>query len=97
MPKSIKRNSNPAAMENLAAIADSLNLGRVAQVRIFDNDDVIQLLRVVVEQNGGQVGFAKRNSIDRSHVNRALRRKKPVGDAVARALKLRKIYVLELP
>jgi hypothetical protein len=40
------------------------NLGRHALV--FDEDDVVRLLRAAVEREGGQSAFAKRHGVDRA-------------------------------
>jgi predicted transcriptional regulator len=59
----------------------------------FDRNDIVRLLRAVVEREGGQTAFAKRHRIDRSTINRVLKGKLPVGDAIAKVLKLRRVYV----
>jgi DNA-binding phage protein len=60
---------------------------------IFDQDDLYRMLRAAVEREGGQTAFAKRDHIDRSRLNKILKRKKRPGDAVAKALGLHKVYV----
>jgi DNA-binding phage protein len=62
---------------------------------IFDQDDLYRMLRAAIEREGGQTAFAKRHHIDRSRLNKVLKRKKRPGDAVARALGLRRVYVAE--
>ncbi len=62
---------------------------------VFDEDDVVRLLKAAVEREGGQAAFAKRHRIDRSTINRVLKGKLPVGDTVAKVLKLRRVYVAE--
>jgi hypothetical protein len=69
------------------------NLGFDAHV--FNNDDVIRLLKAAVKREGGQAAFAKRYGIDRPLVNMVLNGKRPVGDSIARALGLRKVYIAE--
>jgi predicted transcriptional regulator len=59
----------------------------------FDRNDIVRLLRAVVEREGGQTAFAKRHRVHRSSVNRVLKGKLPVGDAIAKVLKLRRVYV----
>jgi hypothetical protein len=44
---------------------------------------------------GGQTAFAKRHGVDRVLVNMIVNSKRPVSDAVAKALGLRKVYVAE--
>jgi len=63
-----------------------------SRARIFDDDDVIELLKVAIEREGNQGAFAKRHEIERSYVNQMLNRKKPVNSAVLRALGLRRVY-----
>jgi len=44
---------------------------------------------------GGQTAFAKRHGLDRVLVNMILNGKRPVNDAIAKALGLCKVYVAE--
>jgi DNA-binding phage protein len=59
---------------------------------IFDDDEVVQLLRAAVKRAGTQDAFAKRHGIDRTHLNQILSRKKSVNAAVVKALRLQKVY-----
>ena len=59
---------------------------------IFDDHEVIQLLRAAIERVGSQDAFARRHGMDRTHVNQILSGKKSVNTAVMRALRLRKVY-----
>jgi hypothetical protein len=59
---------------------------------IFDDDDVIQLLRTAIEREGSQMAFAKRHDINRTYLNMVLSGKRSVGDSVAEALGLHKVY-----
>jgi len=61
------------------AIALSSGLGRSALV--FDDDDVVHLLRAAVEREGSQIAFAKHHGINRTYLNMVLSGKRPVGDA----------------
>jgi predicted transcriptional regulator len=61
----------------------------------FDRNDIVRLLKAAVEREGGQAAFAKRHRIDRSTINRVLKGKLPVGDAVAKVLRLRRVYIAE--
>jgi hypothetical protein len=75
------------------AIALSSGLGRSALV--FDDDEILVLLRAAIKREGGQVAFAKHYSVNRTYLNMVLRRKRPVGGAVAEALGLHKVYAVE--
>jgi hypothetical protein len=70
-------------------------LGR--ESRIFEERDVIQLLKSAIEREGDQTSFARRHGIDRTHVNQILNRKKQINRAVMKALGLRKVYAPEWP
>jgi hypothetical protein len=59
---------------------------------VFDDNDLVQLLRVAIEHEGSQMAFAKHHGINRTYLNMVLSGKKPVGDAIAAALGLRKVY-----
>ncbi|MFZ0236093.1 MAG: hypothetical protein WBG18_26410 [Xanthobacteraceae bacterium] len=65
------------------------------RVFVLDEKDVVRLLRAAVEREGGQTAFAKHHGIDRSRLNRILNGKLPVYDPIAKALRLRKVYVAE--
>jgi predicted enzyme involved in methoxymalonyl-ACP biosynthesis len=61
---------SPKANNEIRAIAQSSSLGRNAHV--FDDDDVLQLLRTAIEQEGSQRLFVPRYDIDRSDLNTTL-------------------------
>ena len=73
--------------------AVSSNLGFDAHA--FDNDDVVRLLAAAVESEGSQTAFAKHHGINRTHLNMIIKRKKPVGDSVAEAVGLRRVYIAQ--
>jgi len=62
---------------------------------VLDDDDVVRLLRVAIEREGGQVAFAKHHRVNRTYLNMVLNRKRPMGDAVAEALGLHRVYTLK--
>jgi predicted DNA-binding protein (UPF0251 family) len=63
---------------------------------VFDEEEVIKLLRAAVDREGSQAEFARRHGVDRVHVNRLLKGAKTnVTSAIARALKLRKVFISE--
>jgi DNA-binding phage protein len=63
---------------------------------IFDDDEVIHLLRAAIEREGSQDAFARRHGIDRTHLNQILSGKKSVNKVVERFLGLRKVYAPKL-
>jgi DNA-binding phage protein len=67
--------------------------GRLAVV--FEEDDLIRLLRAAVERAGGQAAFAKHYKVDRSRVNRILSRQLRASEAIAKALGLRRAYIAD--
>jgi DNA-binding phage protein len=67
--------------------------GRLAVV--FEENDLIRLLRAAVERKGGQAAFAKRYKVDRSRVNRILSRQLRASEAIAKALGLRRAYIAD--
>jgi hypothetical protein len=75
------------------ALALSSGLGRNALV--FDEKDIVGLLRIAIEREGSQSAFCRSYGINRSYVNRVLRGEKPVGDRAAEALGLRKAYIVK--
>jgi hypothetical protein len=61
---------------------------------VFDDDDVVNLLRTAIEREGSQSAFAKHHRINRTYLNMVLSGKRPVGDAIAGTLGLHKVYVV---
>jgi hypothetical protein len=59
---------------------------------IFNDQEIIELLRTAIERVGSQDAFAKRHGIDRTHLNQILSGEKSVNTAVMQALHLRKVY-----
>jgi DNA-binding phage protein len=68
-------------------------IGRLAVV--FDEDDLVRLLRAAVEREGGQTAFAKRYKVDRTRVNRILSRQLRASEAIAKAPGLRTAYIAD--
>ena len=81
------------AKRDKSSVLIASNLGRHALV--FDEDDIVHLLRAAVEREGGQSAFAKHHGLDRVLINMILNGKRPVSSSVAKALGLRKVYVAE--
>jgi DNA-binding phage protein len=81
------------AKRNKSSVLIASNLGHHALV--FDEDDVVRMLRAAVEREGGQSAFAKHHGLDRVLINMILNGKRPVSGSVAKALGLRKVYVAE--
>lgn len=69
------------------------NLGR--REVVFDEDDVVRLLRAAVEREGSQTAFAKRHGVERTYLNTILNGKRSVTGRIAKVLGLRKSYVAE--
>lgn len=78
------------AQSRQCRVLASSNLG--SHALIFDDDEVVRLLRAAVERERSQVAFARRHDLDRVYLNMVLNRKRPVGEKVAKALGLRKVY-----
>ena len=70
------------AKRSKSSVLIASNLG--CRKLVFDEDDVVRLLRAAVEREGGQTAFAKRHSVDRAFLNRILNGKRPVSGAFAR-------------
>jgi DNA-binding phage protein len=73
--------------------ADELQLG--SHSRIFNDEDVLLLLRAAVEREGNQGAFARRHGLERTYLNQVLKRRKPVSGTILKALGLRKVYAPE--
>ena len=74
-------------------IAAETKLG--SQALTLNDDEVSQLLTAAVEREGNQGAFARRNGLERTYLNQVLKRKKPVGGTILKALGLRKVYASE--
>jgi DNA-binding phage protein len=72
-------------------LAREINLG--SQVLAFEDREVVQLLRAAVAREGNQAAWARRHGLERTGINMILRGKRPMSDAVMKALGLRKLYV----
>jgi DNA-binding phage protein len=79
----------PAKAKRKSGLASKT--GRLAVV--FEEDDLVCLLRAAVEREGGQTAFAKRHKVDRSRVNRVLSRQLRASEAIAKAVGLRRAYI----
>jgi hypothetical protein len=78
----------PIQSKDTSSIVD--NFGRPGV--IFDEKDVIRLLRVEIEKEGSQAAFARRYSVDRPNVNAMLSGRIPVSKDIADAIGLRRTY-----
>ena len=75
------------------AIALVSGLGATAPV--FNDDDVLLLLRAAIEREGSQAAFAKCYGVDRVYLDMVLNGARSVGSTIANALGLRKAYIIE--
>jgi len=80
----------PAPVIRRPEVAIRGQIGRAGV--IFDDNDVIRLLRAAVEREGSQTAFARRHGIERTTINAILSGKRPVTESVANALGLRRTY-----
>jgi hypothetical protein len=82
-----------SANSELHAVAVARGWGSLEFV--LNDDDVVRLLKAAIEREGGQLAFAKHHRVNRTYLNMVLHRKRPMGDAVAEALGLHKVYMLK--
>lgn len=85
-----KKSVRQAAGELLAGAG---NLG--TETRVFDDNEVRQLLRAAVERAGTQVAFANRHRLDRTHLNQVLKGKSRISKSLLKCLGLRKAYIFD--
>jgi hypothetical protein len=69
----------------------SKDLGRLE--RVFDDDEALILLKAAIEREGSSIAFAERYGVHRSSISHVLSGRHPVGNALVKALGLRKVYV----
>ena len=60
--------------------------------KLLDEKDVLRLLREDVDKAGGQSAWARQTGVDRVHLNKVLRGKRPLTRTILQALKLKKVY-----
>jgi DNA-binding transcriptional regulator YdaS (Cro superfamily) len=86
-----RKNKLRLSEQELLSIAGDLGI----PARVFNENEVRQLLRAAVERAGTQVAFAKRHGIDRTHLNQVLKGKSRVSGSVLKCLGLRKSYTID--
>jgi DNA-binding phage protein len=62
-------------------------------VRVLDDNDVVERLRLSVKRAGGQSGFARRTGLDRTHLNHVLTGKRLPSWSIIDVLNLGVVYV----
>jgi hypothetical protein len=75
------------------AIAVSTDLGRNAFV--FDEGEVVHLLRAAVDREGSQVAFADHYGVDRANVSAVLNGRRRINGSLVKALGLRKVCAVD--
>ena len=87
-----RRKTSPRP-DGAVSLGGELRLG--SHLLVFNDDEVIQLLRAAVEREGNQGAFARRHGIERSYLNQILNGKRSAPASVLKALGLRKVYASE--
>lgn len=82
-----------SASSELHTLVLSSEMGKNAHV--FEDDDVVHLMKAAVERTGSQRLFAKQYGLDRANLNAALHGKRRAIGSAAKILGLRKVYVAE--
>jgi hypothetical protein len=86
------RKSNPRlSAKDLVSIAGDLG----TQARVFNDNEVRQLLRAAVARAGTQVAFAERHGLDRTHLNQVLKGRSRISRSVLKCLGLYKAYTID--
>src|SRR3974390_2767155 len=85
-----RKNNLGLSAKDLIAIAGELG----TSVRVFDDNEVRQLLRAAVERAGTQVAFAERHRLDRAHLNQVLRGKGRPSRSLLKCLGLRTVFTI---
>ena len=62
---------------------------------VFDDNDVVDLLRIAIEREGGQGAFSRHSGVQRAYLSRVLNGKEPPGRSIAKSLRLRKVYIVK--
>jgi DNA-binding phage protein len=80
------QNRENAARTRSGCGLKSYQLGKLLQMRTFELEDVIRLLRSQVEHAGGPTAWAKKTGIDRTTLSRVLHGHRPPTKAILKAL-----------
>lgn len=88
----VSRSKSPHR-EQVPSWVTSGSLG--SHARILDDKEVRQLLKQAVEQEGSQLAFAKRHSIDRTHLIFVLQGKRSLSEKILKVLGLRRVYTVD--
>jgi hypothetical protein len=60
---------------------------------IFEEEEILGMLRSDIKQAGGQTAWARKHRVDRTVVNKVLRGHWPITQSITKALNLRRVYV----
>ncbi len=90
----MSKKRNRSSSTKLKGAASVANFGRPGI--IFEDEDVVRLLRIEIEKDGSQAAWARRRRIERPSVNAMLSGRIPVSKTVADALGLRQTYTLKV-
>ena len=73
-----------------------LNLGvPMRRLNVLSDKDIMQLLQNEVKRAGGQSAWARKNKVDRAHLNRILSGHKTISPTILKKLGIRTVYVLD--
>jgi len=75
----------------IAALLASGNVGSLGL--IFDDNDIILLLKAAIEREGSISAFAKRHGMERTQLTNELNGKRPPSAPLIKAMGLQKVYV----
>jgi DNA-binding transcriptional regulator YdaS (Cro superfamily) len=62
---------------------------------VLNDNDVVDLLKAAVEREGSQSAFAMRYNVNRTELNSILNGRRRISASLAKALGLRRVYVVE--
>jgi hypothetical protein len=77
---------------------DYVGLGptcKAGDLSVLSDDDVVDLLKTAVKREGNQSAFAKRYDVNRTELNSILNGRRRISASLAKALGLRRVYVIE--
>ena len=68
---------------------------KAGDLLVLNDDDVVDFLKAAVKREGNQSAFAKRHNVNRTKLNSILNGKRRISASIAKALGLRRVYVVE--
>jgi plasmid maintenance system antidote protein VapI len=68
---------------------------KAGDILVLNDHDIVDLLKAAVKREGSQSAFAMRYNVNRTELNSILNGRRRISASIAKALGLRRVYVVE--